>query len=585
MVSFYYEIHSAMTPLVNDRSAIGKDRLSNRRKSKRNVEGTFRPSLAFALLVVAVPSTGFYGVDADTARNYNDYPLKMDLRGKPKEQNMSLTRPDVLSIFTEQIGQVSRAMRTRADSNDLIQKPPVQEALAVVNNHICRGWEVSRNYLTKVESAERIHNVRIPDVLSLCNKHFQRGRKISRELRSRVESVAVLICSPQMRDKWDVSTALHTRAGSTMSKARLVDNVGFYYGLQENTLRDFSTATSSHSYLSLRAARRKQRELAIRKARRDTIRKRRQGAPPVVSNQDAQALADVMGETLRELREMREDIAYLRDEMRVMKMKMDGRSVSFDEEEDEDLDVDESQGILVEKEIGGKEERMELGSLLGRRNRAKEFDKIGTEVEEWAKNILHREGEEEGWQEISCNKFVRKKFNRAGTTTCYLKWMKDSRGRFSKPDDDEKEYPCLKCFATINAPLDDVCTYLSQEIRIQEYNDLIEGNRDLEEITPHSKICWSQCPQILFVKPRDFVTFCHHRWGKDGGQIMVNQACEHPSSPGVASEKDGNVCRAYALRGANFLSVDPDDPNKTKFSMVCHADPGGGLPTWVRDSI
>eukprot|EP00978_Attheya_sp_CCMP212_P042859 scaffold268991_cov51-Attheya_sp.AAC.2 len=531
MVSFYYEIHSAMTPLVNDRSALGKDRLSNRRKSKRN-EGTFIPSLAFALLVVAVHSTGFYGVDADTARNYNDHPLKMDFRGK----------------FTEQIGQVSRAMRTRADSNYLIQKPPVQEALAVVNNHICRGWEVSRKFMTKVESAERIHNVRIPEVLSLCNKHFQRGRKISIELRSRAESVAVLICSPQMRNKWDVSTVLHTRAGSTMSKARLVDNVGFYYGLQENTLKDSST-TSSHSYLSLRAARRKQRELAIRKARRDAIRKRRQGAPPVVSNQDAQALADVMGETLRELREMREDIAYLRDEMRVMKIKMDGRSVSFDEEEEEDLDVDvdESQGILSETEIGGKEERMELGSLLGRRNRAKEFDKLGSEVEEWAKHILYTEGEEEGWQKISCNKFVRKKFNRGGTTTCYLKWMKDSRGRFSKPDDDEKEYPCLKCFATINAPLDDVCTYLSQEMRIQEYNDLIEGNRDLEEITPHSKICWSQCPQILFVKPRDFVTFCHHRWGKDGGQIMVNQACEHPSSPGVASEKDGKVC--YSSRG------------------------------------
>jgi hypothetical protein len=118
---------------------------------------------------------------------------------------------------------------------------------------------------------------------------------------------------------------------------------------------------------------------------------------------------------------MREDIAYLRDEMRVMKMKMDGRSVSFDDEEEEDLDVDESQGQLIEKESWGKEERMELGSLLGRRNRANEFDKLGTEVEQWAKNILYKEGEEEGWQEIPCNKFVRKKFNRAGTTTCYLK--------------------------------------------------------------------------------------------------------------------------------------------------------------------
>lgn len=115
----------------------------------------------------------------------------------------------------------------------------------------------------------------------------------------------------------------------------------------------------------------------------------------------------------------------------------------------------------------------------------------------------------------------------------------------------DSEYPCIKCYGTLNAPIEDVCDYLSKESNMVEYNDLIVAYKDLENITPQSKICWSQCPQILFIKPRDFVTFCHHRWRKDGTQIIINQACEHQDAPGNYEEGDGKLCRAHALRGAN----------------------------------
>lgn len=128
--------------------------------------------------------------------------------------------------------------------------------------------------------------------------------------------------------------------------------------------------------------------------------------------------------------------------------------------------------------------------------------------------------------------------------------MKDSR-EDKAVDEDEMEYPCIKCVSTIDAPIEDVCTYLSQESVYPDYNDVVDKHKDVEEISPSAKICWSQSPQILFLKPRDFVTFCHHRWNKDGSEIVVNQAVEHPEYPANNKEQAGRACRAYALRGAN----------------------------------
>ena len=128
--------------------------------------------------------------------------------------------------------------------------------------------------------------------------------------------------------------------------------------------------------------------------------------------------------------------------------------------------------------------------------------------------------------------------------------MKDSRGEKANKND-EMEYPCIKCFSVIDAPLEDVCTYLSQENASSDYNDLVVKYKDVEEISPNVKICWSQTPQILFLKPRDFVTMCHFRWKRDGSEVIVNQAWDHEDYPATNEEKEGKACRAASLRGAN----------------------------------
>jgi hypothetical protein len=92
---------------------------------------------------------------------------------------------------------------------------------------------------------------------------------------------------------------------------------------------------------------------------------------------------------------------------------------------------------------------------------------------------------------------------------------------------------------------------LSQESASPDYNDIVYNHKDIEEISPNAKICWSQSPQILFLKPRDFITFCHHRWKGDGCEVIVNQAMDHPDYPANNQEQEGKACRAYALRGAN----------------------------------
>jgi len=242
------------------------------------------------------------------------------------------------------------------------------------------------------------------------------------------------------------------------------------------------------------------------------------------------------------------------------------------------------------------------------KERRKEFEKIENEVELWARNILFEQGvEEDGWKEVECNKLMRNKYNKRGNIKCYLKWMPESRSPSStievneRGDDStdsndgegEKLYPCIRVYSTIDAPFERVCDYLAQPNHLDQYNDLVVHHNDLEDITPHSKVCYGQSPQILFVKPRDFVTFCSHRWKNNGReQVVVNQACSHPKAPvailnenesksSTQSTNSNKVCRAYALRGANFLSRDPMDDTKTHIAIVAHADPGGGLPQWA----
>ncbi|KAL3907485.1 MAG: hypothetical protein SGILL_008854 [Bacillariaceae sp.] len=300
----------------------------------------------------------------------------------------------------------------------------------------------------------------------------------------------------------------------------MFDHAGFYYGLDPKELPRHSKSSEPHK-----------------------------PRPP--------KLKDSMNEALEELRILRKEMERMRKEVHTLKLKMIGE----DEEEVED----------------SEETRARKRMLL--RKRQKEAERLASDIEAWAQQML-AEGEQEGWKPVDCNKMVRKTFNSGQRTTAYLKWMKDSRADKANKEDGT-DYPCIKCYSTIDAPLEDVCTYLSQEAASADYNDVVEKHRDVEEISQSAKVCWSQSPQILFIKPRDFVTFCHHRWKRDGTEVIVNQACDHSEFPLEQMEKEGKSCRGYALRGANFLSRDPEDRSKTRITIVAHANPGGGLPQWA----
>jgi hypothetical protein len=261
------------------------------------------------------------------------------------------------------------------------------------------------------------------------------------------------------------------------------------------------------------------------------------------------ALKDTMTETLDELRIIRQEMEALMREMKAMKRQMMG------EEEEEEEPSQKSASVM-----------------LARRKRQREFDKIGSEVERWADELLFRQdGPGDGWTEVSCNRVMKKALNGDGKTSVYLKWLKDPRGKYAHKDD-PREYPCIKFYSTIDAPLEQVCAYLSQEERRVDYNELVENPKDLEEVTPHSKICWGQTPQVLFIKPRETVTFCNHRWRRDGTQVVVSQACD---------EYKGTNPTAFALRGATYIGRDPDDPEKTRISLIAHGNPGSDVPAWA----
>jgi len=149
----------------------------------------------------------------------------------------------------------------------------------------------------------------------------------------------------------------------------------------------------------------------------------------------SKALADIMGETLYELREMREDISALREEMQSLKGQFGGDKSYLDYEpgdiDDEDetaLDEEDSydeNDMLNRPNIPQHSQRhVGVGSYVWRLKRQREFEAIGQDIENWAHYILFEEEQDvgdTGWKEIQCNKIVRKKFNKNGNTTCYLK--------------------------------------------------------------------------------------------------------------------------------------------------------------------
>ncbi|CAB9503247.1 expressed unknown protein [Seminavis robusta] len=276
------------------------------------------------------------------------------------------------------------------------------------------------------------------------------------------------------------------------------------------------------------------------------------------------AMTQTLSETLEEMRNMRKELQILRREMYEMRKKITG---------EQDL---EFEGAMQEEEEVDPEV-----ARLAQQKKQRYFERLGREVEKWARQKLFEEPRVgDGWVEVPCNKMVRKTANPNGNTQCYLTWLPDSRGKNAFADD-KKDYPCIKVYSVLDAPLEDVCTYLSREEHMTDYNVILSAQRDLEEIAPHCKISWATSPQVLFVKPREFVTFVYHRWLKDGSVVLINQAVDHKDAPAVTEEGKGTACRGYALRGATFFSPDPQDPQKTRVAMISHAAPGGNLPGWA----
>lgn len=230
----------------------------------------------------------------------------------------------------------------------------------------------------------------------------------------------------------------------------------------------------------------------------------------------------------------------------------------------------------------GKSDAAGLSLLQGTKaSRCAEFLAIGRQIERWAEELLAENNDiEAGWTAIECNKAFRNKYNKHGSTKQYVKWMRDSREDHANQKD-TKKHPCMKLYSTIDAPFHLVCQYLSQGHRYREYNSLLVDQRDVEELTPDSKICWSQTKKLLFIQPRDFVTYCFHRWKRDGTQVVVNQACDHPEMT------QNDDFRAYSLRGATYIQRDANAPTeKTRLIMLSHCNCGDDIPEWaVRTAV
>lgn len=186
-------------------------------------------------------------------------------------------------------------------------------------------------------------------------------------------------------------------------------------------------------------------------------------------------LTEIMGETLLELREMREEIFALREEMKIMKQKMwtaeNGDDVDivdeFGDEDGEDSAEEEAETIHL-PEHHEHPQQHGIGGLMARRKKHRKWEKIGHDIEKWADNLFFKEtceldedGKGNGWKEVKCARVVRQKYNKHGRFTCYMKWMPDSREENASDDGKPRESPCICLKGIIDAPFDHVCDYLS----------------------------------------------------------------------------------------------------------------------------
>ena len=205
--------------------------------------------------------------------------------------------------------------------------------------------------------------------------------------------------------------------------------------------------------------------------------------------------------------------------------------------------------------------------------RQQHFEDLAADIEAWGEGLLDENRKEEhGWVEYHCTRLLRSTMNSRGQTQAFVKWMKDSRG----PNADHKDvrkYPVMQVHANVDSPVELVCDYLSQGERIPEYNsDLMSPEyRDVEVLSPHSKIVATRTRQILVIKPRELITFNHHRWRADGTQVLVSQAYDENTPHGAAK----------VLRSVITIGRDPLNPQHTNIMMMTHITAGSDIPHWA----
>ena len=64
----------------------------------------------------------------------------------------------------------------------------------------------------------------------------------------------------------------------------------------------------------------------------------------------------------------------------------------------------------------------------------------------------------------------------------------------------------------------------------QEYNESCVEIRDLEWLSPDTKVSWSATRRMGPLQARDFVTIVHYRRLEDGTMLVVNRPAEHPDA-------------------------------------------------------
>ena len=263
-------------------------------------------------------------------------------------------------------------------------------------------------------------------------------------------------------------------------KKRRKNNTGFYYGIREDVLVlpeqiDESPSTKintkkksfaeEHSDISFHQTEHSpptmpQPQRPADFYRGNSFKEKKQNSPKtrsrglssddkakkkkIKSNISSQRVLDesnsgMFDETLQELREMKDEIIALREELRSMKGQMHGGDESMPALSGQS-EIDEKpkwwarpspKELVFDTPSDSITEPLQIESIdeevgpqkISPRMRRREFEQIGRNVETWACRLLFDQEsvEEDGWKEIECNKFCRNKFNSDGKTKVYLK--------------------------------------------------------------------------------------------------------------------------------------------------------------------